>query len=549
MIKALLVSITAPSQKEVKKLSLATGVLKAYALKDPALREKCKIDIKNYRSFETTEYIVKNVLSFEPDIIGLSAYIWNIQQIINITKTIKNLRPNIQIIVGGPEVSFSSDIPLWVMKHIDIIVRGEGEQTFTELLRHYVGIDVVPFKEIKGISYRQGKEIINTPDRSLIEDLDEIPSPYLTGIYRLNSDKEIRISWESSRGCPMHCKFCTWGPKKVRYYSLSRVKQELSVLLQNERITFIHVNDANIFANKKRAKSILKYIIKNNKNKIKMLFDLDLLYIDEEIVELLFELNQTGCRPRLIFGLQSVDPMVHKISQRNFDLALFSNQIKALKSRIPNFEFEIDVMYGLPGDHIEAYRNTLDYTLSLNPKWINISPFVALVGSHFYNTKKEYGIKVNGNVFSGEVIETATFPKADMKKAKKISFFIRVLFSLPVFKNYLISLGEKITRTLPDFRRPYLSLAEEFFTLLEKKFDLTFGTDYPDTISSSPLSHKHKAFVFNQLHDDNIQFIIIWNFVRFLISSCNKYNIENMDYDEIYNILFNLKPSKKVIVH
>ena len=120
--------------------SLALGYLKAYALKDNFIRENADIEIIDFDT-ETlnVQQIVYYLSQSRPDIIGFSCYCWNIDKVLDIARIIKTIYPHIKIVLGGPEVGPVGTKYLNENHFMDVVIKGEGEITFAELLKYYLG--------------------------------------------------------------------------------------------------------------------------------------------------------------------------------------------------------------------------------------------------------------------------------------------------------------------------------------------------------------------------------------------------------------------------
>jgi len=209
--------------------------------------------------------IRKKIEKFNPDIVGISVFVSiTINICYDIAKIVKEINPNCIVVFGGRHPTFVPD-DTFKAKEVDIIVRGEGELTFRELI-----INGTP-ENIKGISYRSNGKIIHNPDRPLM-DYANIRFP---ARHFINNNKysmfTVRLETvESSRGCPYSCKFCTtpiinngrWRPRPVE-----KIITELKMISQNRRISDIFFVDDNFAVNTKRIESLCERIIECKKNK------------------------------------------------------------------------------------------------------------------------------------------------------------------------------------------------------------------------------------------------------------------------------------------
>ena len=156
---------------------------------------------------------------------------------VNICDRIKEIKPEITIIVGGPDVSSVPEKTLEKFPSIDVIVCGEGEETFRELIHYWENIGYIEINinmsSINGIAFRENNEIIITNKRPFIDELDIIPSPYLNGCVDLSNESRT-ILFETYRGCPFKCSFCYY-PKDygqlLHKFSMNRVEENIKEIL------------------------------------------------------------------------------------------------------------------------------------------------------------------------------------------------------------------------------------------------------------------------------------------------------------------------------
>jgi len=258
------------SNPDYNFFTVSSHVLKSYLLK---YNPETEVNALDFYNDENVTEITKKILFNKPEIVGFSSYVWNIDYISKISKSIKESSKNILIIVGGPQISydpikFASDNP-----NIGIIIYHEPEKTFSHIIGAFTNNKVEEIDKIKGIVFRKGGKIIQTLRREEIR-LDEIPSYILNKSYLKTAlpKKPFSIIFETSRGCPFSCNYCVWGKTSVRFYSIDRIKKELNVLLKIKRIRRIYISDANFFHNKKRAIEIITFLNKKNKFKIPVQF-------------------------------------------------------------------------------------------------------------------------------------------------------------------------------------------------------------------------------------------------------------------------------------
>jgi len=155
----------------------------------------------------TLEKLLSITENTKPDILGIGSWTYTLLFTSEFTRLFKARNPDVPIIMGGYEATFIPEDILNLLPHIDYLVRGEGEYTLLELCQA-LSSNKEGFGKIKGISYRneEGK-IVHTPDRPLIENLDELPLVDFDNFISL--PKEISVPTLFSRGCPFNCSFCS----------------------------------------------------------------------------------------------------------------------------------------------------------------------------------------------------------------------------------------------------------------------------------------------------------------------------------------------------
>jgi radical SAM superfamily enzyme YgiQ (UPF0313 family) len=377
-MKILLVSIAG----NISYTPLALLYLKACLLNERYLKENTAVEIKEFALEDADDFILSQIQKFNPDIIGFSCYIWNIERILKLCLKIKQLSRKIKIILGGPQVCPIAKDVLENNSHIDIVVRGEGELTFMELSKTIIRKD--RFDNVRGITYRRGERIISNPDREIIANLDSIPSAYLSNHIALK-DREACL--ETQRGCPFRCHFCYYHKSfnKIRFFSLERVKKELIFLLK-QKIKMIYLMDPVFNSNLERAKEICRFILKNNKDNIPFHTEIRAELVDNELAELFAKSNV-----RLLeIGLQSTRNRVLFLANRTLNIKKFINGINLLKKY--NLDIEPQLILGLPGDTPRSFKKSLEFTLNLETPRLTVFRLQVLPGTEIWRRVKELGI-------------------------------------------------------------------------------------------------------------------------------------------------------------
>ncbi|MCD6483519.1 MAG: cobalamin-dependent protein [Candidatus Odinarchaeota archaeon] len=214
---------------------------------------------------KTFEDLHRELIHYDPDVVGITATTSMIPDAYILARMAKEINPNIIILVGGPHVTFVPEQTLKECPEIDIVVRGEGEQTFAELLDEIE--KQKEFKKVLGLTYRDRDGTIkSTGPRPLIANVDNIPFPAFDLInwdaYKFSGVRYGTII--TSRGCPFQCIFCSSSlqfGKKYRAHSAERVLREIKILYDEYRIREIEFLDDTFTLNRKRARKIADMII------------------------------------------------------------------------------------------------------------------------------------------------------------------------------------------------------------------------------------------------------------------------------------------------
>jgi anaerobic magnesium-protoporphyrin IX monomethyl ester cyclase len=322
---------------------------------------ECKIIDAAVLKFDVKR-IYHEVKSFNPDAIGISANIVTARSAIKLGTYLRNQLPEALLMFGGPYPTAEPEIIL-NKTNGDVVVRNEGELTIVDLIKNFRDL-----RNVKGISYRQGKAIYHNPVRELIEDLDSIPFPAYHllpdfRLYRSRSRKTPIGFLLSSRGCPYGCIYCNKNifSRRFRMRSPANVLTEIELLTGRYGVRQIDVLDDNFTLNIPRAEKILDEIVKRH---IRVLLNF-----------------QNGVRadrltPRLV---------------RKMKLA---------------GTYKVGI--GIPGETGEAIQKTINFAIKANPHIANFSVVVPLPQTELFDIIKRNGkflhqveLGVEGGFYSG----------------------------------------------------------------------------------------------------------------------------------------------------
>ncbi|MCX7678340.1 MAG: B12-binding domain-containing radical SAM protein [Spirochaetes bacterium] len=346
------------------------------------------VTIDDYIVFPYSKKRVEEISrKVKPSVIGATAVTMNVNRAIAILKDYKDINPDAITVMGGPHVSFDAENILSSHPHIDFIVRGEGEITFTELLNSFEHTNDPA--RILGISYRTNGKICHNDPRPFIDDINVLPFP-ARDLVALNRYKALGfpINMVTARGCPHKCIFCVGSRmvgRKVRYFHIDRVVEEFEML---SKLGFSQINivDDLFTSNKNRCMAICEEIIRRKINHPWTAF----ARVDTVSKELLKLMKMAGCT-MLCFGIESGNQEILNTVKKKITLDRCKEAI-ALCEEV-GISPMASYILGLPGESPETIAQTMEFAKSLTPNYGYhiLAPFP---GTEVREKKEEYGITI-----------------------------------------------------------------------------------------------------------------------------------------------------------
>jgi radical SAM superfamily enzyme YgiQ (UPF0313 family) len=333
---------------------------------------------------DSKDNILSELYKEKPDIITFSCYIWNIELIHLMSKEIKKLLPKCKIILGGPEVSYDAKAVLQENCSIDLVLCGEGEETFPQVYTCLLN-NSEDYKKLSGIAYRTDNTIVYNEAFCLVNNLDEIKSPYTEEL--MASVANRIVYYESSRGCPFSCSYCISSTfNGVRFFSMDRVKSDLSVLLmyKPKLIKFV---DRTFNCNKKRAKEIFEYIIGLNCDTL-FHFEAAADLFDDEILEILSRAPKGLIQ--LEIGIQTTNNDTLEEIDRVTDIAKLTENVRKILAN-KNIHVHLDLIAGLPNENLKSFKKSFNEVYDLRPHQLQLGFLKLLKGSKIRNESYKHG--------------------------------------------------------------------------------------------------------------------------------------------------------------
>ncbi|OGO00513.1 MAG: hypothetical protein A2Y58_00395 [Chloroflexi bacterium RBG_13_51_52] len=321
----------------------------------------------------------------DADVVGITAVTPTIGTALSIARNLKKDKPNLKIIIGGPHVTLLSEETLNSSSDVDIIVRGEGDETVIELLRA-MG-EKRPLDNIAGISYKDAEgKIIHTPARTSTVDMDSLPYPAFHLLpwqkYRPHPPHGMSLPFAAivtSRGCPYRCAYCSkpvFG-SKFRAQSPERVVAEMAYLKESFGIKEIAFYDDSFTLDKKRVHAIADEIIEKGL-KIAWTCETRVNLVDKELLE---HMRKAGCYA-VAYGIESASPEIVEILQKDITLEQVETAVRF--SREVGIQVIGYFMLGSPGDTPETIRRTIDFAKKLKVDFAQFSVTTPFPGTELY---------------------------------------------------------------------------------------------------------------------------------------------------------------------
>lgn len=395
------------------------------------------IVLKEYTINQQKDDIMRDIYLEHPDVVCVSCYIWNLSFVKELMADLIKILPGADFWAGGPEVSYDAEKFLTENSEFKGVMVGEGEETFKELAGYYVEKNPQNLKDMTGICYRDGDQIIHNGWRQIM-DLSSIPFIYKD----LSEFKNRIIYYESSRGCPFSCSYCLSSiDKKLRFRDTETVKKELQFFIDN-KVPQVKFVDRTFNCKHDHAMAIWKYINEHDNGVTNFHFEISADLLREEELQ-----EMSTMRPGLIqleIGVQSTNPDTIKAIHRTMDF----EKLKGIVDRIHSFgniHQHLDLIAGLPYEDYDSFRHSFNDVYALKPQQLQLGFLKVLKGSHMMEMCKEYGI-VYKTQEPYEVLSTKWLDYDHVLKLKTVENMVEVYYNSGQFQNTL----EYLENFFPD---------------------------------------------------------------------------------------------------
>lgn len=411
--------------------SLALRYLKAYGEAHGQA-----YDIVEYTINMPVLHILSDITEHDIDILGFACYIWNIEMTLHVVDMVKAVRPDIKIVLGGPEVSFTADELLIRCPNIDYIVQGEGEEAFhalvTALKLGNDGLDPV----IPGVRGRRDGSILGSAEAVEVRDLASIPFPYTEADME---DLEHKIIYyESSRGCPFSCQYCLSGNKNtVRFFPQERTLKELQWFIDHgvKQVKFV---DRTFNCAPHHHRPLMEFMRDSDTD---MNFHLEMepeLMTDWE-TNILCE-TPPG-RIQIEVGVQSTHKKTLDAINRYNDWPYIQKSIRPI-IQAGRTHVHMDLIVGLPYEDFNRFGQSFNDLFSLQPHALQIG-FLKLLKGSGVRRMNEYKY-VADPLAPYEVLSTHVLPYDDVRFLKYFEDVFERFYNSERFRTTFGYIGQQL---------------------------------------------------------------------------------------------------------
>ena len=387
--------------------------LAVYSLRAFAKAYVSETKILEYTINQQMDEILMDLYREKPDLLCFYCYIWNVDYVEELAREIKKIFPETILWLGGPEVSYDAVDVLTRLRQVTGVMKGEGEETFLELLEYYHGRRET-LEEIAGITFRTENGEIRENEWRDVMDLSRVPFVYED----LSLFEHKIIYYETSRGCPYRCSYCLSSVDKcLRFRDLNLVK-------------FV---DRTFNCHHTHAKEIWRYLLEHDNGVTNFHFEVSADLLDEEELELISRM-----RPGLIqleIGVQSTNPDTIRKIRRTMNFKRLSEVTKQIKT-MGNTHQHLDLIAGLPMEDYESFGKSFDDVYALGPDQLQLGFLKVLKGSYMQEHAREYGLIYKDRP-PYEVLGTNWLSYGEIARLKQIEEMVEVYYNSGQFSHTL----------------------------------------------------------------------------------------------------------------
>lgn len=376
------------------------------------------VTLKEYTNKSEMMPIIADIKASQVDYVGISVYIFNHLKTKAFIELLKKELPHIQIIVGGPEVTYTPQI--WLDYGCDYVVQGDGEFAFWDIINN---------KELKGVSYQGHRDLHII--RTLPEALEGYPNPYFLDFDR--DDEAFRYLYlEASRGCPFHCSYCVAGiDQGVFTFSLDYMLQVLKQLSAS-KVKQVKFLDRTFNTNVKRALSLIQ-ALNDIEGDLSVQLEVEVSIWDDQLSEFF---KNHGKRERFRFevGVQTFNETTLKAIKRKQN----NEKVEAVIQDLMSYGYVVhaDLIAGLPLDSYDEFSASFRRLLSLFPSELQLGILKGLPGTSLKNQAQASGIQFD-SLPPYAIVASQDLSQAQIRQLELAAIGVDKIYNKPLAKSLI----------------------------------------------------------------------------------------------------------------
>ncbi len=435
---------------------MTTGGLAAYFAKNGQTRERTEIELVHFLGADRIEpwfsdrwrpLLAGRARSAAANragpVLGFSFYTWNAGDFLSLIGRLKADCPGALVVAGGPHVQHAEQFLF--QAGIDVVVLGEGEITFQQLLDCP---ERAGFREIAGLAYPYAEGIHRTAPRERVRQLDVLPSALGLVPLRGSDGKPLykSICYETSRGCPHRCAFCGWNSgavrSKIARLSAERIRQDLETIGRGG-IQDVWICDSNWGALKQdlTTAELLADIRRRTGLPSMIGASWDKRH-GKRTQQMALLLHRHGMLQNYNLALQTLTPLALELSHRtNMPIERYRSLAKSMsEAGVP---VAAELIWGLPGDNLPEFEANLDMLAGLFPN-INIFGYTLLPGTEFYRLREQYRVEAVPVAGYGRVKGEYVVGCHSFEREQGFEGYFLITAYILLVRGYLMSLAGRL---------------------------------------------------------------------------------------------------------
>lgn len=396
-------------------LPLASGYIQACAQADDAVGATHTFEIVSCPVTDDRHKLLGELAGKYASIYTFSCYIWNMKLVSFLLKELRARQPHAHYLLGGPQVMNHASTYLADAQENVYVCNGEGERTSLELFRQ-LNRQAPDLHQVPGLSFWSGGELVTTEPAPRINNLMEIPSPFLTGVFD-GFESSLGII-ETNRGCPFRCTFCYWGAatnSKVVKYEEERIRDELT-WISNNRFSGLFIADAN-WGQSPRDVAMTEHLVERSRETGSPL----VVYMaaaknrPERMAQITEIFVRGGLMVTQPISLQTLNPEALKLIERaNIREETYVELQRTLREKA--ISSYVELIWPLPGETFGSFKEGLTKLCRSYADTIIVYPQLLLHNTPMYKQRELHGLvteDVPSEVSEAEVVVATNWVSED----------------------------------------------------------------------------------------------------------------------------------------